>query len=50
MTKAQPFKELFYTILNGDETASRVAARQVRKLLYGSNEKREEIAGLIDKK
>jgi hypothetical protein len=44
------FKQLFNEILTGDKTMSRLAARQVRKLVYSSHGgKYEEIATILDK-
>lgn len=44
------FTELFNTILNADKETSRKAAREVRKLVYGSgeSEKYERIASIIE--
>jgi hypothetical protein len=42
------FKEIFDTVLTGDKDDSRIAAREVRKLLYASRGgKREEIFSII---
>lgn len=40
------FTELFKTILTADKTTSRVAARMVRKLLYGSHRSKEKYDGM----
>ena len=43
------FRELFNTILTGEKDASRQAAREVRKLLYGSHgDQYNEISSIIE--
>lgn len=42
------FSEIFYTILTGDEDASRKAARGIRKLVYSSHGDYKELKALVN--